>query len=250
MDDNAATYQTSSSNPLSPLRQPILQCPFASLTGQVSYPASCPHHNIHPTPPPSSIVGGVPPSKVGGKYTSSVDTARLLEDIGGGDRIRDLSTRFYAHVFQDKDISKFIFKGDGAIEHGVRFGNWLIEKMGGEGTPWSDSGRHGVRSKTHSQAWYSPYREDKHQGKRFKLDDCRIWMRLMFWAGREVGLDQYKAFWNWYITFIQHFIAVYEYSAPPFTGSDEQWSLDSKNISKYIEDRYSMVDVVGIEHAY
>jgi hypothetical protein len=210
----------------------------------------CPHHNFHSQPEPSKLSTTVTPARVGGTFKYSEDTASLLADVGGGDRIRDLCTRFYAHVFLDKHIAPLIFKGDGAIAHGVRLGNWIIEKMGGEGTPWSDSGRHGLRATTHGQAWRSEYRDPKDYGKRFKLDDCRIWMRLMFWSGREVGLHHYTAFWNWYVTFVKHFIAVYEYSAPPFTEEDAEWSADPHNIQKYVEDGYAMVDVIGIEHAY
>ena len=35
-------------------------------------------------------------------------------------------------------------------------------------------------------------------------------MRLMFWSVREEGLDKNKSFWNWYVQFLEHFIAVYE----------------------------------------
>ena len=47
--------------------------------------------------------------------------------------------------------------------------------------------------------------------------DCVVWMRVMFLAGREVGLDQHRVFWAWYTQFIAHFIAVYERTAPPYT---------------------------------
>lgn len=145
---------------------------------------------------------------------------------------------------------KLTIYNTGAIEHGLRLGNWIIEKMGGEGTPWTDSGRYGLRATTHSHAWRSPYRDPKDLGKRFKLDDCRIWMRLMFWSGIEVGLDKYSAFWVWFISFIAHFVGVYEYTAPPFTVADAKWSTDPNNIHTYVQNGYAMNDVIGIEHAF
>jgi hypothetical protein len=38
-----------------------------------------------------------------------------------------------------------MFMDDGAEAHGKRLGDWIIEKMGGEGHPWTDSGRLGQR---------------------------------------------------------------------------------------------------------
>lgn len=38
-----------------------------------------------------------------------------------------------------------MFMDDGAEAHGKRLADWIIEKMGGEGYPWTDSGRLGQR---------------------------------------------------------------------------------------------------------
>ena len=46
------------------------------------------------------------------------DEVWSVKDIGGGDRIREMTTRFYAHVFEDAELRKFIFEGDGAAAHG------------------------------------------------------------------------------------------------------------------------------------
>ena len=48
----------------------------------------------------------------------------------------------------------------------------------------------------------------------FKLDDCRVWMRLHFWAAREAGLfeGEKAAFGDYYVRFIAHFVRVYEAS--------------------------------------
>ena len=35
---------------------------------------------------------------------------------------------------------------------------------------------------------HSPKRDAAQFGQHFKLDDCRVWMRLPFWAAREAGL--------------------------------------------------------------
>ena len=56
-----------------------------------------------------------------------------------------MTTRFYAHVFEDKELCKFIFEGDGAAAHGKRIGDWIVEKMGGEGDVWTDAGRGDMR---------------------------------------------------------------------------------------------------------
>ena len=56
-----------------------------------------------------------------------------------------MTTRFYAHVFEDQELRKFIFEGDGAAAHGKRIGDWIVEKMGGEGDVWTDAGRGDMR---------------------------------------------------------------------------------------------------------
>mmetsp|Transcript_9385 Transcript_9385/g.18326 ORF Transcript_9385/g.18326 Transcript_9385/m.18326 type:complete len:141 (+) Transcript_9385:702-1124(+) len=116
--------------------------------------------------------------------------------------------------------------------------------MGGEGDPWSDSGRLGLRQVSHSKAWYSEKREPRKRGRRFKVDDCRIWMRLMFWAARDEGLAHHKPFFTWYVDFIKHFIRVYERTAPPYAEESAQWSASQENIAKYIKDGRVMKEVI------
>lgn len=173
-------------------------------------------------------------------------TEALLSDIGGGDRIRQMTTRFYAHAFKDQTISKFMFETDCAAAHGQRLGDWIIEFMGGDGTPWTDSGRQGLRQYSHHRAWDSSRRDKQDRGLRFKLDDCRIWMRLMFWSAREVGLDKHSSFMHWFVPFIQRFIGIYERTAPTYTKKDSKWSLREKNINDYVNNGFLMKDVVGI----
>ena len=69
----------------------------------------------------------------GNTHKVSEGQGQLLKDIGGGDRIREFCTRFYARVFEDKELDKFMFESDGAEMHGKRLADWIIEKMGGEG---------------------------------------------------------------------------------------------------------------------
>ena len=51
------------------------------------------------------------------------------------------------------------------------------------------------RSSAHFAAWHSPKRDPSEWGDHFQLDDCRVWMRLHFWAARETGIfDDHPAF--------------------------------------------------------
>ena len=130
--------------------QPI-ECPFAdvSRTRQeiIDSAAECPFHKIvHESLENNEVSSEHVPLKVNFfRYQRTGATARLLKDIGGGDRVREMTTRFYAHVFEDAELSKFIFEGDGAAAHGKRLGDWIVEQMGGEGDVWTDSGRGAMR---------------------------------------------------------------------------------------------------------
>ena len=70
-------------------------------------------------------------------------------------------------------------------------------------------------------------------------------MRVMFLAGREVGLDQHRVFWAWYTQFIAHFIAVYERTAPPYTQGAAQWSAVEENVTEYKDSGGRMRDLMG-----
>ncbi len=238
---------------------PFPKCPFedvaykleASLAADTDNEKEpqCPFHQLkHRQDGPAKPKDQRPVSLkvVEGAFRGNKDTWKLLKEVGGGDRIRQMCTRFYARAFEDETLDRFMFHGDGAANHGQRLADWIIEKMGGEGRPWTDSGRNGLRQVSHSMAWHSPKRPIAERGTRFKLDDCRIWMRLMFLSGRETGLDKHAAFWRWYVSFIQHFIAVYEARAPPFAVEDANWSKDKANVDKYVADGKRMVDVIGM----
>jgi len=181
-----------------------------------------------------------------GDYDRTMESSQLLRELGGGQRILEMTTRFYAHAFLDSHIKELFFKDDGAGAHGDRLGHWIVQFMGGEGNPWDDSGREGMRQATHAAAWMSPRRTPARRGRRFKLDDCRIWMRLMFWAGREVGLMSNPTFASWYTQFIGHFIRIYEATAPPYAAKDAAWSADPRNVALYLESGHVMKDVIGV----
>ena len=228
-----------------------MECPLANLQIKVetinqSSQNRCPFHAHSGLPADSKIHHAVPLVVRDGSHQVSEGTANLLHDIGGGDRIREFCTRFYARAFLDHTLKPFFFKDDGATAHARRLADWIIEKMGGEGRPWSDSGRFGMRQPSHHAAWNSDKRAPEVRGEHFKLDDCRIWMRLHFWAMRECGMHQHEAFWNWYVEFIEHFVAVYERRAPRYAEEDSQWSANPVNIEHYIAQNYQMLDVIGI----
>ncbi|KAA0159649.1 hypothetical protein FNF31_04725 [Cafeteria roenbergensis] len=84
------------------------------------------------------------------------------------------------------------------------------------------------------------------RGDHFKLDDCRVWMRIMFLAAREHGLHDHPAFWDWYIRFIGHFVRVYERSAPPFAAESAAWSADATAVAEYMRDGWKMRDILGL----
>jgi hypothetical protein len=69
-------------------------------------------------------------------------------------------------------------------------------------------------------------------------------MRLHFWSAREVGLFD-TPFGDYYVKFIAHFVSVYERTAPPFARESARWSLNEKNIVKYL-DNNEMLDLSGL----
>ena len=218
------------------LDQPDSVCPIANTKKLPDFKveSECPFHKAKhqkfPTQPTKEMI---------------FETDELLKSIGGGDKIQQMTTRFYAHCFDDQTLSKFMFENDCAAAHGKRLADWIIERMGGEGTPWADSGRTGLRQYSHYRAWNSKKRSMDDRGKRFKLDDCRIWMRLMFWSMREVGLDQHPSFVSWFSFVIERFIGIYERTSPPYTKKDLKWSEKQKNIDEYVSNGFLMKDVVG-----
>ena len=175
--------------------------------------------------------------------TRKFSTAWVLHSIGGSARLRSMATRFYARAFKDGVLDRFI--EDHGDPHGERLGNWVAEKMGGEGAIWSNSRPAGARGTAHRRAWYSHKRDRSRRGRRFKVDDCRVWMRLMFWAARDEGLHEHQPFWDWFVPFIADWIRVYEHSAGRHARADAEWSADAGSVAAYEGAGRVMEDVVG-----
>jgi len=171
-----------------------------------------------------------------GDIQPTAGSARLLKEIGGGDKIRKTATTFYTKFLTDQLLKNLRIEKDGPEMHGKRFGDWLVEKMGGEGTPSTDLGRENQLDWQHMRSYFSPQRAPARQGKRFELDECRVWMRLMFLAGREEGLDKHTQFWNWYLKFIKHYIDIYNMCAPNYAERDAAWSLKKVGLKNSTSD--------------
>lgn len=195
-----------------------------------------------------------------GGHRPNADTKQLLKDIGGVAGIQKFTELFYKKAFQDPQIDAFLREHQDP--HGMRFALWITEKFGGEQVwtadcmkrktcPFMSHGRtfqspHD-RSSAHHAAWHSPKRERADFGKHFKLDDCRVWMRLHFWALREAGVwETCPDFGRYYVKLIGHFVSVYENTAPPFAREAARWSADPRNIERYLEAGRRMPDIKGL----
>jgi hypothetical protein len=174
--------------------------------------------------------------------------------------LEKMTSLFYEKVFQDPTLDQFICNRDDP--HGVRFAKWIHQKLSGS-TVWDEDRQkrdlspvtlaHNIqhvvhdRSSAHAAAWYSPKRPNHDVGRHFQLDECRVWMRLHFWAMRESGLmEQSPSFADYYVRFIGHFVRVYESTAPTFARDSLRWSADQTNIEKYIQNGRRMVDVLNL----
>eukprot|EP01059_Diplonema_ambulator_P016570 TRINITY_DN2819_c0_g4_i1.p1 TRINITY_DN2819_c0_g4~~TRINITY_DN2819_c0_g4_i1.p1 ORF type:complete len:181 (+),score=29.84 TRINITY_DN2819_c0_g4_i1:74-616(+) len=178
-------------------------------------------------------------------YLCGDESRRLVEEIGGTDRLVKLCDRFYEKVFKDSHVDQFVV--DRTEPHGYRLGTWISDKMTGNVTYIRDPD---ARTRAHARAWMCPKRSTGQRGLRFKLPDCRVWMRLMFWSVHEEGLDKHKEFYDFFLRFIGAFIRVYEVTAPPFTKESAEWSKKPENIEKYISDGRKMTDVIGYHVHY
>ena len=178
-----------------------MECPYADLSTRISKPHRSTVETLEeigqemPVCPFHRHAGGPYAIKEvldASKTWDTRESSQLLRDIGGGDRIREMCTRFYARAFEDSILKPFFFNDDGATQHAKRLGDWIIEKMGGEGTPWSDSGRSGLRQETHFKAWFSKKRDVKDRGTRFQLGID--FMRIMHIIGFSINpTDQPRA---------------------------------------------------------
>lgn len=191
----------------------------------------------------------VPLTMNGNSFQGTQETAKLLREVGGGDVIRHMVDLFYKKAFNDPHLDQFIASHNDP--HHIRLGNWIVEKMGGEGKVWTQERatrsqkpvtlaggyKHVVhdRSSAHAAAWHSHKRDPNLVGQHFNLQDSRVWMRLMFWSAREAGVfDASPSFADWYIRFIGHFVRVYERQAPAFARESARWSLSEENTNAYL----------------
>jgi len=201
------------------------------------------------------------PLRMGGNgrtHVATSESAALIDDIGGLATLEKMTNSFYDKAFRDVTLDQFIRSHDDP--HGNRFARWIHQKLTGS-TVWDEerattrsnapvevANGHTIvvhdRTSAHVAAWHSPKRPSSEVGRHFKLDECRVWMRLHFWALRECNLD--RSFVDYYVRFIGHFVNVYEGSAPAFARESYRWSANPKNIQKYVEDGYQMNDVMGL----
>lgn len=170
-----------------------------------------------------------------------------LESAGGVEGMIKLASIFYEKAFDNPHLDKFIRSH--RDPHGERLGKWIAQKLDPELDVWTQDletreqkeivlaggKRHVVSDRTsaHVAAWNSVKRPAEEVGRRFKVDDCRIWMRLMFWSARELKLMDKKEFTREFIPLISHFIAVYERQAPFYVQDSIDWSASAKNIGAY-----------------
>jgi hypothetical protein len=201
----------------------------------------------------------------GGSHQDTDNTKKLIEEIGGLNSLVKFTGLFYQKMFADQTMDKFINSHDDP--HAQRFATFILYKFGVDDVWYKDcrkreraqkptplAGGQQIcvydRSSAHAAAWYSAKREPSKVGRRFKLDDSRIWMRLHFWALRESGLlEQSPSFVDYYIRFIGHFVRVYERSAPCFARDSFRWSADPKNIAQYVKNGRKMVDLIDKPYA-
>lgn len=203
------------------------------------------------------------PLKMGGSgrtHVVSNASAKLIHDEVSLEDLTKMTNAFYAKAFQDPVIDKFIRSHED--DHGSRFAKWIHQKLSGSSvwdadrrsrdkTPVTLAGghRHVVhdRSSAHAAAWYSPKRPQQEVGRHFKLDECRVWMRLHFWAMRESGIvDKSPSFADFYVRFIGHFVRVYESTAPTFARDSFRWSADPANTERYLANGRRMPEIMDL----
>ncbi|KAJ8605563.1 hypothetical protein CTAYLR_000141 [Chrysophaeum taylorii] len=201
--------------------------------------------------------GEVALNVVNSSHRPNAATVRLASSVGLK-KLKEFTARFYELAFEDPQIDAFIREhGD---HHSERFALWIAEKFG-LGKPWTEERKSRVspafesrgyvvdgafdRSSAHFAAWHSPKRSKERWGDHFKLDDCRVWMRLHFKAARDVGIID-DEFGRYYVKFIAHFVSVYERTAPQFARESARWSEDPSNFQRYLDDGRTMRDLKGL----
>jgi hypothetical protein len=199
----------------------------------------------------------------GGQLGYTADTAAVLRAAGGQDGVVRVLTAFYSKFHEDRHLKQFLGGLQQPLEvHARRLGLYITEQMGKPDAPWSKDleererkvirlagGRSAVvtdRFSAHHCAWHSVDRAPERVGRRFKLDDCRVWMRLMFWALRDCGHGEDSPFFRYMLKFVAHFIAIYEQTARQFTLLEARWSHDPRNLEIYERNGRFMGDVVDV----
>lgn len=196
----------------------------------------------------------------GRTHAPTPKSSALIDEIGGLSTLYAMTRSFYEKAFRDVTLDKFIRSHDDP--HASRFACWIHQKLVASSSVWDKdrdnrsrspvtvaNGHTTVvhdRSSAHVAAWYSPKRDPNEVGRHFKLDECRVWMRLHFWAMREVVGDTSPSFTDYYVRFIGHFVSVYEGTAPAFARDSYRWSEKQSNIQSYIDSGCSMEDVLGL----
>ena len=196
----------------------------------------------------------------GRTHVVSKESRSLIEEEVTLADLEKMTALFYDRVFQDPTLDQFIRSHDDP--HGSRFAKWIHQKLSGSNVwdhdrqtrdlkPVTLAGghRHVIHDRTsaHAAAWYSPKRPSQQVGRHFELDECRVWMRLHFWAMRESGLlEKSPSFSDYYVRFIGHFVRVYESTAPNFARDSFRWSADPANIAAYIQNGRRMSDVLDL----
>ena len=104
------------------------------------------------------------------------------------------------------------------------------------------------QSSAHAAAWYSPKRQKRDIGRHFYLEECRVWMNLIYWALQESGLvESNPSFADYYIRFIDHFVRVYEGTAPMFAKESFRWYTEpSSNTKLYLNNGWKIKHVLGL----
>lgn len=178
------------------------------------------------------------------------------------DDLTRMTRIFYECAFQDDTLDRLIRSHHDP--HAERFAKWIHQKLSGSDL-WDDDRRTRdvtpvtvanermviVRDRTsaHVAAWFSPKRPPDQVGRRFQLDECRVWMRLHFWALRQAGLvEKSPTFADYYVRFIGHFVAVYEKRATKFARESFRWSEDPNSTQAYMHGGRIMKDVLGVGH--
>jgi hypothetical protein len=215
--------------------------------------------------------------------------SRLVVDaVGGFERIERVTLRFYRKFERDQYLRQFLGRLQVPLEcHAARLAKYIVEQLTGEPiwtqdtrtrarTPVVLAGGERVvvtsRAGAHHCAWNSVDRPAHLAGRRFKLDDCRTWMRLLFWAAREEGFAPVPGHrrlahacavpsiargeatsvedvaFMLLQNFVAHFIAIYEETARPFTRHEALWSADPANLERYAADGHVMTDVLRVPY--